>query len=268
MTSPSTDPDRQAWWRRQLDRERAHWVGQGGPFRILVAATVVGGLVATVVGGVILAAILAVPWLAGILRSGDSASDGQPETPAQIVATAGEPEAQAPQPEAPDPEAPDPDEPDPEAPEADEPGNNRLHPPESPDANAGTDPNAGTDSNTGTDPNAVHRASASTLGPDAEFDTKHWPRHDLTDGIDYYTFTLTQRRAISLGLRHYTIDIDLFLEDGDGKTIASSTLRRANGADQQDWEQIGLNLDPGTYYLRVQGVEPGTTEYTLRWGPG
>ena len=79
-----------------------------------------------------------------------------------------------------------------------------------------------------------------------------------SDGTDYYRFTLTEQQAVTLSLRRQDADADLYLEDGDGTVLASST----RGGTRK--EGIDATLDAGTYYVRVAAQEAGDNDYTLR----
>ena len=78
------------------------------------------------------------------------------------------------------------------------------------------------------------------------------------DRTDYYKFTLTEARAVTLSLRRQDADADLYLEDGDGNVLASSTRGGTRG------ETIAETLEAGTYYVRVAAQEAGDNDYTLR----
>ena len=77
------------------------------------------------------------------------------------------------------------------------------------------------------------------------------------DRIDYYRFSLTALRDVALELRGLQHDADLFLEDGAGGVLASST---ASGAAD---ERIAGELAAGVYYVRVASDEASQTTYTL-----
>ena len=89
-------------------------------------------------------------------------------------------------------------------------------------------------------------------------------RHDSVDGggdaTDYYRFTLNETQAVTLILRDQDADADLYLEDGDGAVLHSSTR------DGTRREKIEATLAAGTYYVRVAAEETGDNAYTLRAG--
>ncbi len=78
------------------------------------------------------------------------------------------------------------------------------------------------------------------------------------DVTDYYSFTLGERQTVTLSLRRQDANADLYLEDGDGTVLASSTA----GGNRN--EGIERTLDAGTYYVRVAAQEAGDNDYTLR----
>ena len=112
----------------------------------------------------------------------------------------------------------------------------------------------------------AHRDIAAALDG-SSFNEPSWTQRTLSDGIDYFSFTLSSNRGVGLGLRRFDIDLDLYLENGQGVVIASSTTSGADGDNRQHWEWLSANLAAGTYYIRVQGAQTGTTDYILRIGP-
>ena len=78
------------------------------------------------------------------------------------------------------------------------------------------------------------------------------------DVTDYYSFTLGERQTVTLSLRRQDANADLYLEDGDGTVLASSTESRTRN------EGIEQTLDAGTYYVRVAAQEAGDNDYALR----
>ena len=80
------------------------------------------------------------------------------------------------------------------------------------------------------------------------------------DRVDYFKFTLTEAKAVGLGLRQQDADADLFLEDAEGNVLYSST------ADGTTNEGIYETLLAGTYYVRVEAQEEGNNDFKLRHG--
>ena len=105
------------------------------------------------------------------------------------------------------------------------------------------------------------RQGARDLGDITDVEGTKFPRGELEEGfdhVDYYTFTLTEPRRVSLGLRQQDADADLVLEDADGNVIATS---RQEGDGNEDLTQALL---AGTYYVRVEGQEDADNRYVLR----
>ncbi len=85
------------------------------------------------------------------------------------------------------------------------------------------------------------------------------------DGVDYYTFSTAGRYTLGLGVRDQTIDLDSWLEDSDGNTVAQSGPPIDPSKDQTiEW--LKATIDAGTYYIKVEAAEDGATGYYLRFG--
>ena len=82
------------------------------------------------------------------------------------------------------------------------------------------------------------------------------------DAVDYYTFTLTERKELGLGVRDQSIDVDVFLEDANGNRLAASKPPPVDAS--VEW--LKTVLDAGTYYVRVEAQEDGQTGYYVRFG--
>ena len=80
------------------------------------------------------------------------------------------------------------------------------------------------------------------------------------DATDYYRFTLSETQAVTLVLRGLDARAGLYLEDGDGTVLQSST----RGGTRR--EKIEATLAAGTYYVRVAAEQTGDNAYTLRAG--
>ena len=78
-----------------------------------------------------------------------------------------------------------------------------------------------------------------------------------SDGTDYYRFTLGETKRVELSLRRQDADADLYLEDGNGAVLHSST-KGGTGK-----EGIEATLQAGTYYVRVAAQEAGDNAYIL-----
>ena len=85
------------------------------------------------------------------------------------------------------------------------------------------------------------------------------------DTVDYYTFTTDGRYTLGLGVRDQSINLDCWLEDADGNTVIQSGPPEAPNKDQTiEW--LKTTIDAGTYYIKVQAMEDGQTDYYLRFG--
>ena len=82
------------------------------------------------------------------------------------------------------------------------------------------------------------------------------------DAVDYYTFTLTERKELGFGVRGQSIDLDFFLEDAQGGRLMASWPPPVDAS--VEW--MKTVLDPGTYYIRVEAQADGQTGYYLRFG--
>ena len=105
-------------------------------------------------------------------------------------------------------------------------------------------------------------SGARDLGDLTELDGRQVRRGSVdggADGADYYRFTLSEAKTVQFRLRNSDADADLYLEDGDGNVLYSST-RAGRGN-----EGIDQTLLAGTYYLRVAAREAGENAYALRY---
>lgn len=85
------------------------------------------------------------------------------------------------------------------------------------------------------------------------------------DVVDYYSFTTDGRYQLGLGVRDQSIDLDSWLEDAEGNTLVQSGPP-ANPNQDQTIEWLKTTIDAGTYYIKVQAMEDGSTSYYLRFG--
>ena len=82
----------------------------------------------------------------------------------------------------------------------------------------------------------------------AELGGARYPKYTIDgngDQVDYFSFSITEPRQVSLGLRQLDFDADLVLEDSEGAVIRDS---RKDGT---AIEAITQTLLEGTYYIRV-----------------
>ena len=109
------------------------------------------------------------------------------------------------------------------------------------------------------------RAAAEDLGDITELAAARFPLGTLDGGADavaWYRFTLSEARAVALGLRRQDADADLVLEDAEGNVLHSS--ERSGTAN----EWLRETLLAGTYYVRVEAQEAGANAYVFRYGVG
>ena len=112
---------------------------------------------------------------------------------------------------------------------------------------------------------APARAAAEDLGDITELAAARFPLGTLdggADGVAWYRFTLSEARAVGLGLRRQDADADLVLEDAEGNVLHSS--ERSGTAN----EWMRETLLAGTYYVRVEAQEAGANAYVFRYGVG
>ena len=109
------------------------------------------------------------------------------------------------------------------------------------------------------------RAAAEDLGDITELAAARFPLGTLDGGagaVNYYSFTLSEARAVGLGLRRQDADADLVLEDAAGNVLHSS--ERSGTAN----EWMRETLLAGTYHVRVEAQEAGANAYVFRYGVG
>ena len=107
------------------------------------------------------------------------------------------------------------------------------------------------------------RAGAKDLGDITDLRGARFPNTTLDgdgDTADYFRFTLSEAKAVELGLRQQDANADLFLEDAQGTVLASSTESGTAN------ERIVQTLLAGTYYIRVEAQEAGANQFKLRYG--
>ena len=106
-------------------------------------------------------------------------------------------------------------------------------------------------------------ATATDLGDITGLERNQFPKHTLDgagDSVDYFKFTLTAPKQVSLGLRQQKFNADLALEDNQGETLK---LSQKEGTSNEAIHQVVLE---GTYFIRVEAQETGENEYKLRYG--
>ncbi len=111
---------------------------------------------------------------------------------------------------------------------------------------------------------AAERAEAVALGDITDTEpTNIEATVDDDDGIDYYSFSLSDARIVRLRIRSLERNADLYLEDSDGEVIvANETAGNAK-------EVMNVTLDATgsgeLYYVRVEAKETGTNRHTFRY---
>ena len=86
------------------------------------------------------------------------------------------------------------------------------------------------------------------------------------DEVDYFTFTTGGRYELGLGARDQSIELKVTLEDASGKTVGTAGPPLDPSKDQVYIEWLKQVIAPGTYYVRVQALEDGATDYYIRFG--
>ena len=77
------------------------------------------------------------------------------------------------------------------------------------------------------------------------------------DAADYYTFSVTDIKRLNIGLWQLDTDADVSLESETGASLISSN----NDGTQDEW--IEIDVDPGTYFIRVDSRQTAANEYVL-----
>ena len=109
------------------------------------------------------------------------------------------------------------------------------------------------------------RAAAEDLGDITELAAPLFPRGTLdgaADAVAWYRFTLSEARAVGLGLRGQDADADLVVEDAAGNVLHSGE----RSSTTNEW--VRETLLAGTYYVRVEAQEAGANTYVFRYGVG
>lgn len=116
------------------------------------------------------------------------------------------------------------------------------------------------------DPDGVRSGALVLDAPSAVYNPQYHNNKSLDrangDAVDYYSFTTLGRYVLGLGIRGQSINLDVSLEDADGNMIIQSWP--PPGSPSDEW--IRTTLDAGTYYIRVEAMEDGYTDYYVRFG--
>ena len=108
-------------------------------------------------------------------------------------------------------------------------------------------------------------AGATDLGDITQTYAAHFPRDSLdgsADPRDYYRFEITETRSVRIGLRQLDRDAHVYLEDQNQNVLASSE----NAGLANEW--IAHDLQPGTYFVRVEAMQGGNNDYVFRYAVG
>ncbi len=79
------------------------------------------------------------------------------------------------------------------------------------------------------------------------------------DTVDYYKFTVSRAKKVTVWLEDLDVDAGLYLEDTKGRRLK---IRDSSWATDRWFE---ISVERGTYYIRVQAVGNGSNSYNLRY---
>ena len=88
------------------------------------------------------------------------------------------------------------------------------------------------------------------------------PIRRSADPRDYYRFEITETRSVGIGLRQLDRNAHVYLEDQNQNVLASSE----NAGLANEW--IAHDLQPGTYFVRVEAMQGGDNDYVFRYAVG
>ena len=120
------------------------------------------------------------------------------------------------------------------------------------------------------DPDAT-RAGAVSLGAQSPSNGRQYFRDKSLDraagdAVDYYTFTTDGRYALGLGVRDQSVELAVTLEDATGTTVGTAGPPANPDLDQLYIEWLKQTIASGTYYIRVEALADGATDYYVRFG--
>ena len=120
------------------------------------------------------------------------------------------------------------------------------------------------------DPDAT-RAGAVSLGAQTPSNGRqHFRDKSLDraagDAVDYYSFSTDGRYALGLGVRDQTVELAVTLEDAAGTTVGTAGPPANPDLDQVYIEWLKQTIAAGTYYIRVEALADGATDYYVRFG--
>ncbi|MEB3885594.1 pre-peptidase C-terminal domain-containing protein [Lyngbya sp. CCY1209] len=96
----------------------------------------------------------------------------------------------------------------------------------------------------------------------SKIDTVGFGNGSSRDQVDYYGFSLSEEKRVSISLENLSANINLELRDSSDSVLYSS--RNGGKAD----ENIEEDLERGTYYIRVEPQGSARGNYTLKVGGG
>ena len=120
------------------------------------------------------------------------------------------------------------------------------------------------------DPDAT-RETAVSLGAQSPSEGRQYFRNKSLDrangdGVDYYTFTTDGRYVLGLGVRDQDVQLKVVLEDAEGNVVGTAGPPLNPDLDQVYIEWLKITIDAGTYYIRVEALADGQTDYYIRFG--
>ena len=86
------------------------------------------------------------------------------------------------------------------------------------------------------------------------------------DEVDYYSFTTDGRYVLGLGIRDQSVELKVVLENTDGSIVGVAGPPKNPDLDQVYIEWLKTTIDAGTYYIRVEALGDGQTDYYIRFG--
>ena len=84
--------------------------------------------------------------------------------------------------------------------------------------------------------------------------------------VDYYSFTTDGRYVLGLGVRDQSVELKVVLENTDGSVVGVAGPPKNPDLDQVYIEWLKTTIDAGMYYIRVEALGDGQTDYYIRFG--
>ena len=79
----------------------------------------------------------------------------------------------------------------------------------------------------------------------------------VEDVTDYYSFTIEETKKLKVGLWQLEANADVTLQNETGASLQSSSNTGTND------ESLEIDIEPGTYYVRVDAMQTAQNEYVL-----